>query len=81
MGSDGGGGGGGGGGEGGAKHREANRKVAALKAEMEALQEEADAPGLSQAKAYALKKKVQMKRAAVIREERALAKLAQDAGR
>ncbi|CAM9618925.1 unnamed protein product [Scytosiphon promiscuus] len=66
---------------GGEPHREANKRIAALKAEMEALQEEVDAPGLSQAKAYALKKKVQMKRAALIREERALAKLAQNSGR
>lgn len=47
-------------------------KIAGLKAEVKALAEEVGAPGMSQAKAYAVKKKLQMKKAAVIREERAL---------
>lgn len=41
---------------------------------MSVLQEDVGKPGISQAVAYATKKKLQMKRAAVIREERALKK-------
>lgn len=52
--------------------KEALGKIAALKAEVKALEEEVEAPGMSQAKAYAAKKKMQMKRAALMREERAL---------
>lgn len=55
-------------------HGEALAKIAGLKSEVDALAGELEAPGLSQAKAYALKKKLQMKRAALIREERALAR-------
>lgn len=51
---------------------EAKERIAALKAEVNALSEEMEAPGMSQAKTYAVKKKLQMKRAALIREERAL---------
>ena len=51
---------------------EAKARIAALQAEVRALSDEAEAPGMSQAKAYAVKKKLQMKRAAVMREERAL---------
>eukprot|EP00903_Cladosiphon_okamuranus_P012061 g11323.t1 len=61
-------------------HREALKKLAALKAEVAALSEEVQAPGMSQAKAYAVKKKLQMKRAAVIREERALKQAQQNGG-
>lgn len=48
---------------------------------MSALSEEAEAPGMSQAKAYAVKKKLQMKRAAVMREERALKQAQQGGGK
>ncbi|CAB1109033.1 unnamed protein product [Ectocarpus sp. CCAP 1310/34] len=68
------GGGAGGGGE-------AAKRIALLTAEVEALREETEAPGLSQAKAYALKKKLQMKRAALIREERVLKQAQQGRGR
>ncbi|CAN0331950.1 unnamed protein product, partial [Ectocarpus sp. 12 AP-2014] len=74
AGAGGGGGGGGGGGE-------AAKRIGLLTAEVEALREETEAPGLSQAKAYALKKKLQMKRAALIREERALKQAQQGGGR
>ncbi|CAN0219138.1 unnamed protein product, partial [Laminaria digitata] len=69
-GGDGGGGGGGGGGAG--TDEAAMLRIAGLKAEVKALAEEVGAPGVSQAKAYAVKKKLQMKKAAIIREERAL---------
>ncbi len=71
---------GGAGGGGGAENREALERLAALRAEVSALSEEMEAPGLSQAKAYAVKKKLQMKRAAVIREERALKQAQQSGG-
>eukprot|EP00752_Nemacystus_decipiens_P004155 g3802.t1 len=61
-----------GGGKSTGEQREALKKLAALKAEVAALSEEVEAPGMSQAKAYAVKKKLQVKKAAVIREERAL---------
>lgn len=51
---------------------EAKERIAALQAEVKALSDEMEAPGMSQAKTYAVKKKLQMKRAALIREERAL---------
>lgn len=69
-----------GGGKGDRDHREALKKLATLKAEVSALSEEVGAPGMSQAKAYAVKKKLQMKRAAVIREERALKQAQQSGG-
>lgn len=78
--SDGGSDGGGGSSAIGGNHRETERKIAALKAEVTALSEEVGAPGMSQAKAYAVKKKLQMKRAAVIREERALKQAQQGGG-
>ena len=61
-------------------NREALKKLASLKAEVAALSEEVEAPGMSQAKAYAVKKKLQVKRAAVIREERALKQAQQNGG-
>ncbi|CAM9802604.1 unnamed protein product, partial [Pylaiella littoralis] len=78
--SDGGSDGGGGSSAIGGNHRETEKKIAALKAEVTALSEEVGAPGMSQAKAYAVKKKLQMKRAAVIREERALKQAQQGGG-
>lgn len=51
---------------------EALAKIAALRAEVGVLMEELEAPGISQAKTYAMKKKLQMKRAEALREERAL---------
>lgn len=62
------------------EYREALKNLASLKAEVSALSEEAEAPGMSQAKAYAVKKKLQVKRAAVIREERALKQAQQSGG-
>lgn len=65
---------------GGQEAGEAMKKIAALKAEVAVLAAQMEAPGMSQAKAYATKKSLQMKRAAVIREERALKKLQQQGG-
>lgn len=59
------------------QHRDALKRIAGLRAEVEELQKEMDAPGMSQAKVYATKKKLQMKRAAAMREERALGKAQQ----
>ncbi|CAM9567066.1 unnamed protein product, partial [Choristocarpus tenellus] len=54
------------------KGEETQALLSSLRAEAEALEMAASAPGLSQAKAYALKKELRMKRAALIREERIL---------
>lgn len=63
------------------QHREALERIANLKAEVEALERDMDAPGMSQAQVYAAKKKMQMKRATAMREERALKQAGQQQGR
>eukprot|EP00904_Undaria_pinnatifida_P014185 jgi/Undpi1/9898/HiC_scaffold_28.g12352.m1 len=64
--------GGGRGGGGGGGNDAVSSRITELKTEVNALAEEVGAPGMSQAKAYAVKKKLQMKKAALMREERAL---------
>lgn len=59
-------------GGGGEVGKEGMARIAVLKSEERELSMEFDAPGMSKAKAYAVKKKLQMKRAAIMREERAL---------